>query len=198
MNLSPFLMKKSLMVLLLLIFVCFSLQFASAQVPSTLPIEQEALSRSFGEVGLPETVAQPIRFLFQIPATEDVTITYFIILIAVSIFILIAMFSLIKFVPFFSGWRAWAGAIVITLITAISGGAHWAALLFLSIRFLPDKWGSIFLVFVAFVLIILGLGLAKLLKIVRDKVGVETSRKMGLTLSVQPLMQKLRDEGIKP
>ena len=191
-------MKKGLLFLSIFFLAISAISFVSAQnLSQALSIGQESFARSFSETSLPDSIAQPLKFIFSIPANEDITLTYLIILVALSIFILMVMFSIIQFVPFFSGWKAWVGAVIISAIIAISGGIRESASFLSGFQANLGKWGSVILVFIAIILIILGWGLVKLLKIVRDRVGVETAEKMGEDLSVKPLLEKLREKGLR-
>ena len=188
-------MRKLLIVLLIFVFLLsLLLPFSHAQDESVLSIGQESFARNFGEVTLPESFVQPIRLIFSIPLGEDITLSYLIVLIAMYIFMLLVVLSLIQFVPFFSGAKAWIGAIVISLLISISGGVRESATFLLSFNVNLGKLASVWFVFLALILIVLDWGWMRLLKMVKDKVGVEVSEQMGLDLSVKPLMEKLKEK----
>lgn len=187
-------MRKLLIVLLIFVFLLsLLLPFSHAQDESVLSIGQESFARNFGEVTLPESFVQPIRLIFSIPL-EDITLSYLIVLIAMYIFMLLVVLSLIQFVPFFSGAKAWIGAIVISLLISISGGVRESATFLLSFNVNLGKLASVWFVFLALILIVLGWGWMRLLKMVKDKVGVEVSEQMGRDLSIKPLMEKLKEK----
>ena len=189
-------MKKDLMFLLVLSFLLsLLLPAVSAQEPQTLTIKHESFARGFGEVNISESFARPFKLLFGIPQSESLTISFLIVLVAMTIFILLVMLSVVKFVPFFSGIKAWAAALVISLIVMVSGGIRESASIFMNFQANMGKWASIFFVFVAVIIIMIGWGLGRLLKIIRDRAGVESAERMGESISVRPVIEKLKEKG---
>ena len=147
---------------------------------------------SVNELELSEGLASGARFVFNLPAVESVTLSYLVILIALFIFLLLVISSLMRFVPFFEGWKAWAGSVIVVLLISFSGGIRGSAQLFLGFQTNFGRFAQIGFIFLSIILLIIGWGLAQLLKMVRNKVGVEVAQQMGLNLSIKPLMNKLR------
>ena len=188
-------MKRWLIFGLFLILVNGSVFAAdSTNLSQALAGGKQAISNiSVNELELPSALTSATKVIFNIPAGENITLSYFVILVALFIFFLLLISSLMQFVPFFDGWKAWVGALVITLLVAFSGGIRASTQLFLNFEVNFGRFAQIGFVFIAVILIIIGWGLTKLLKMVKDKVGVETAEHMGENLSVRPLMAKLKE-----
>jgi heme A synthase len=148
---------------------------------------------------VPEGLQSAARFIFALDSSQVITLSHLIILIVVFFALLLIISSVMEFVPFFEGIKSWIGAIVITLLMSVSGGLRDASSLLFELgdRSSASNLGKIWLVLIVAVILVIGWGISKALKIVRDKIGIEEAEQVGRDVSLKPLLKKLKEKGVK-
>jgi len=135
-------------------------------------------------IAIPDYLKIPAQVIFGIKG--EITLQVFIILIALWFILLLLIKDILEFTPFFNGEIIpWLASIVITTLVAISGAIRSMAIFFLNFGnlfgILEGKAGLA--IFVALVIvIILGYGLNKLLKILRNSMELGKATQEGFSI----------------
>jgi hypothetical protein len=101
---------------------------------------------------------------------------------ALLIIIFLIMLSIIPMIPFFGGWKSSVGAIIITLIVAVSGGINKSAIFFAGlgggIEFL-GRYSILRLITSLVVLGLIFLGTNKVSSLIKNKMELDAAKTTG-------------------
>ena len=180
-------MKKILLIVLL------SLVFNSYFV-----LAAENVTNSSSLQIIPEGMQSMARYMFALDSSQVINLSHLIILIVLFVSILLILSSVMEFIPFFEGFKSWIAAVVITLIISIAGGFKDAAYFLFSLgdKSSTSNTGKILLVLAVSVILVVGWGFSKAIKMIRNKMGVEVAEQVGRDVSLKPLKKKLRESGV--
>jgi len=125
------------------------------------------------------------RTLFAISSGETLDMSYLIILIVIFIVVALIVINLASFIAIFSGWRATAAGVIITLLISISGGIRIGALWLLSFKNLfsaTSIFGKIWLLVLLIIIAIVLSAFLHLVNKIRRELGLEKSKALGRDL----------------
>lgn len=132
------------------------------------------------DVIIPENLQIPARIIFGLQG--EITLQEFIVLVCVWIMFFLVISSILKITPFFEGWKAWIGGIVITCLIAITGTVRSIAIFFFSIGnifgFL-EKWSPLKIIFAIILAIIIIYCASIVTKIINKKLMLERAEIAG-------------------
>lgn len=132
------------------------------------------------DVIIPENLQVPARIIFGLQG--EISLQEFIVLICVWVMFFLVISSILKITPFFEGWKAWIGGIVITCLIAITGTVRSIAIFFFSIGnifgFL-EKWSPLKIIFAIILAIIIIYCASIVTKIINKKLMLERAEIAG-------------------
>jgi magnesium-transporting ATPase (P-type) len=174
-----------------------ALRGTAANVSAGLGGTNQVLNQT---VVIPENLQIITRVLFGLEKDDKVDLQKFIILIGVWIFVLLFLIRLFPFVPFFgTNARAFLGAIIVSLLIALSGG-------FLFITFFLVDLGNSFGILKNFKIASLAIAfiflsalffiLALLLKKIKKKIGTDQARRTGQEIGFASVVGKNKQDSI--
>jgi|WetSurMetagenome_2_1015567.scaffolds.fasta_scaffold192044_2 hypothetical protein len=189
-------MKKELIILFIFLFTLY-LPLAHSQnssPPNSSSISLDKINSVGNVSGLTQTTNDALEKEVKIPEnlqlfakiifglTDEVTFQVLIISIAVWLFLLIFLHSLLDIMPFFSGWKSWLGGVLVMILIGISGG------LTLAIQVLMDfshifgalsKNSILSLIFSLIFIAIVSFIMMKLSHFIKSKWGIEENEIIG-------------------
>ncbi len=190
-------MKKELMLVCLASIILIALINTSIVLAQeTAPTAQSAVSVPQEDVGkevvdssnkvlesnvaIPESLQIIARLVLGITPDTPVSVDELIILICLWVILVLIIKTILEFMPFFGeGWKAWVGAVIITMLSSMTG---W-------MRSLSQMWfifGSFFkgqdlldIILNVILLIVFTFGAITLINMMKKKGGKEESEALG-------------------
>ena len=175
-------------------FVCAAEKLNLSDIP--FEFQRDAAASTSPKLVVPDWMVPPARVLFNLGTEGQLTLSLLVVLFALLAVLFMVLSSVMKFVPFFEGGKAWIGAIVVSLIASLAGGIRESAYLFLSLQVKVGRLGPLWFVVVILIAFIVGLGAMKALNMLSNKLKIEQAEHTGEEVSLKPLMEKLKEKGI--
>lgn len=201
-------MKKLIFILPIACLILFGLAAAQdlndiqgqIQNRTNLSGAQESSNRILEQqVEIPENFRFVPRFLFGLQLNQEISFQLFIILIGSWIILYVGFTQIIKIMPFFDGGKAWIASFCVMVLMGISGGLILAAnfLIDLSTLFGVLKgWEIVGLAIALVFLVIVYFFIAKVSKMLRNKMHVEENEITGLNINTSGKIAKAQIDGI--
>lgn len=182
--------------LLFIVFLSVSILLVSAQnnepessadIPNNLGINTDNVLNK--EIIIPDNLAFFMKVVFGLSTTDKVDLQTFVVLIVLWIVLFLIIHSILEIVPFFgSGLKSWFGALVITVLIAITGAIRQIALFFFGagniFGFLAGS-GILRFISVLIILVVAFYVLFKLIKVLKHKLDLEEMVSAGYDIALE-------------
>ncbi|MEM2933007.1 MAG: hypothetical protein QW622_02260 [Candidatus Pacearchaeota archaeon] len=188
-------MKRVLLVAIFVLFLIPILVIAQNQTANLTATGQKISSTLEQEIEIPENLQLAAKILLGLKPDTKVTFQEFIILIMTFVIFFFIIRDVMVFVPFFDTTiKSIIGAVLVTLLTGISGGFLLFVDLMLSLSSffgILERWPIITIVLVFILLFGLSFILNKVLTQLKQKTQIEIAKGEGLkTGAATKLVQK--------
>ena len=149
------------------------------------------------EIKIPEGFASLARLLFGLEAKDTLDVQMLIILLGLWLFFVFILRAVLEFTPFFEGWKSWVGAIIITMLIAITGAIKSTAIFFLNlgnIFNILERWSPLKLGFSIIILVAIFYALNIIMGIIKETLIVGRSVADGVKAGAQLAKLKAMSE----
>lgn len=147
-------------------------------------------TNSFFEKGfsIPDYLEVPAKILFGINSNETIALNVFIVMIALWVGLLLILHNLMEIIPLFgTGAMSWAGAIIVNLLIAVSGGIKRSAEFFFgignTIGFMKE-YGALTLILAVILIFAIWFAISKFINIMKGKEDIEIARQAGFKAGI--------------
>ena len=199
-------MKKGLVLFILLLSVNLFLVSAQDQPSQELDNVKKELNLSAGnvlnkEIIIPDNLGFFTRVVFGLSGSSNIDLQTFVVLIAMWIVLFLVIHSILEIAPFFgTGLKSWFGALVITILIALTGAIRTMALFFFGFGNLFGFLAKNGILRLILVLVILAFGfyvLFKLIKMFKHKVDLQEMVEAGYDVALERAKAKATREALK-
>src|SRR3989344_4063698 len=188
-------MKKELIVIVFVLLISVSFSIVSSQnedkeglgnVGDELKSGSEGLLSQ--EIEIPVYLKIPSRIVFGLKEDSKVDLQTFVIMLALWVFLLLVIHSILDITPFSGEWKSWVGAVLVTLLISLTGAVRSVSVFFFNlgnIFGILEKWSILKITFSIVLLVAIFFASSFLLRILKESMKVGKAVSEGMQAGAQ-------------